>query len=121
MVLHTELERKLPGRWLEKVDKAEIIEYPNECKSKKGVMDFILKKWFGSPFSEESKFVTKYHATLRQSFPGDIVMENSEDYVMNELAKTKAKLRHISQTLETQNQFLRLIVQVCTHFILKIF
>lgn len=48
-------------------------------------------------------------------------MENSEDYVMNELAKTKAKLRHISQTLETQNQFLRLIVQVCTHFILKIF
>lgn len=55
MVLHTELERKLPGRWLEKVDKAEIIEYPNECKSKKGIMDFILKKWFGSPFSEESK------------------------------------------------------------------
>ncbi|XP_066151154.1 transient receptor potential cation channel subfamily A member 1 isoform X2 [Euwallacea fornicatus] len=95
VVLHTELERKLPRRWVDKVDKSEITEYPNECKTKKGVMDFIMKKWFGSPFSEES----------------DIVMENSEDYVMNELAKTKSKLRQISQALETQNQFLRLIVQ----------
>ncbi|CAG9763418.1 unnamed protein product [Ceutorhynchus assimilis] len=96
VVLHTELERKLPRRWLDKVDKCEIIEYPNEfSKNKKGFLDFILKKWFGSPFSEES----------------DIVMECSDDYVMTELEKTKTKLRHISQALETQNQFLRLIVQ----------
>ncbi|KAL1517881.1 hypothetical protein ABEB36_001587 [Hypothenemus hampei] len=95
VVLHTELERKLPRRWLEKIDKNEVIEYPNECKNKKGIMDFILKKWFGSPFSEDS----------------DIVMDNSEDYVLVELDKTKHKLRHISQTLDKQNQFLRLIVQ----------
>lgn len=39
-------------------------------------------------------------------------MENSEDYVMNELAKTKNRLKEISQAIDTQNQFLRLIVQV---------
>ncbi|XP_050311925.1 transient receptor potential cation channel subfamily A member 1 isoform X2 [Anthonomus grandis grandis] len=95
VVLHTELERRLPRRWLEKVDKDEIVEYPNESKSKKGIVDYIVKKWFGSPFSED----------------GDIGMDNSEDYVMTEITKTKNRLRQLSQTLEQQNQFLRLIIQ----------
>ena len=43
---------------------------------------------------------------------GDIVMENSEDYVVSELEKTKKKLKDISQAIDTQNQILRLIVQV---------
>lgn len=41
-----------------------------------------------------------------------MVMESSEDYVVNELDKTKKKLKEITTALETQQQFLRLIVQV---------
>lgn len=32
VILHSELERKLPQMWLEKVDKTELIEYPNEVR-----------------------------------------------------------------------------------------
>lgn len=39
-------------------------------------------------------------------------METSEDYLVSEIEKTKRKLREISTVLETQQQFLRLIVQV---------
>ncbi|GBP92291.1 Transient receptor potential cation channel subfamily A member 1 [Eumeta japonica] len=55
VVLHTELERKLPTFILEKVDKNELIEYPNNKKCKLGFFDFIVRKWFCNPFSEESK------------------------------------------------------------------
>jgi len=55
VVLHTELERKLPHVLLEKIDKAEQIEYPNERKTKMGFLDFILRKWFCNPFSDDGK------------------------------------------------------------------
>lgn len=53
--MHTELERKLPAFLLEKVDKMEIVDYPNESKCKMGFLDTILKKWFGNPFSDDGK------------------------------------------------------------------
>lgn len=64
VVLHTELERKLPQMWLEKADKSELIEYPNNQKSKLGMFDFVLRKWFCNPFNDDSKsqvyFITKH-------------------------------------------------------------
>lgn len=42
----------------------------------------------------------------------EMVIDSGEDFVAVELEKTKRKLRQISRTLETQQQFLRLIVQV---------
>lgn len=59
VVLHTELEQKLPHVWLEKVDKLELIEYPNETKLKLGFIDSMLRKWFSNPFTEDSK--SKYN------------------------------------------------------------
>lgn len=56
VVLHTELERKLPQMWLEKADKNELIEYPNSQKCKLGIFDTVLRKWFCNPFNDESKF-----------------------------------------------------------------
>lgn len=53
VVLHTELERKLPHVWLQRVDKMELIEYPNDTKCKIGFLDFILRKWFSNPFTED--------------------------------------------------------------------
>lgn len=41
-----------------------------------------------------------------------MVMDSGEDYVVAELSKTKRRLREITAALETQHQFLRLIVQV---------
>lgn len=58
VVLHTELERKLPSMLLERVDKCELIEYPNDVKCKLGFLDSILRKWFGNPFSDEGKVNT---------------------------------------------------------------
>lgn len=55
VVLHTELERKLPAVWLEKVDKCELKEFPNESKCKLGFMDSVLRKWFCNPFTDEGK------------------------------------------------------------------
>lgn len=55
VVLHTELERKLPRRWLEKVDKTELIEYPNETKCKLGLLDIIMRKWLCNPFNDDGR------------------------------------------------------------------
>lgn len=39
---------------LEKVDKNELIEYPNnKCKS--GFLDLMLRKWFCNPFTDEGQ------------------------------------------------------------------
>lgn len=57
VVLHTELERKLPHVWLQRVDKMELIEYPNETKCKLGFCDFILRKWFSNPFTDDCKLL----------------------------------------------------------------
>jgi transient receptor potential cation channel subfamily A protein 1 len=55
-VLHTELERKLPQFLLEKVDKMELIEFPNDTKCKLGFLDTLLRKWFWNPFSDDGKY-----------------------------------------------------------------
>ncbi|XP_058054410.1 transient receptor potential cation channel subfamily A member 1 [Anopheles bellator] len=99
VVLHTELERKLPQMWLEMVDKMELIEYPNEKKCKLGFLDSVLRKWFCNPFTDE------YKGGL------DLVLDNTEDYLALELEKQKRKLRDITCALDTQHQLLRLIVQ----------
>ncbi|XP_052892549.1 transient receptor potential cation channel subfamily A member 1 [Anopheles moucheti] len=99
VVLHTELERKLPQMWLEMVDKMELIEYPNEKKCKLGFLDSVLRKWFCNPFTDDYKGGIDY------------VLENTEDYVAVELEKQKRKLRDIGTALDTQHQLLRLIVQ----------
>lgn len=99
VVLHTELERKLPQIWLEKVDKMELIEYPNETKSKLGFFDSVLRKWFCNPFTDGG------NASL------EMVLDSNEDYVSTELDKQKRKLREIGSALEAQHQLLRLIVQ----------
>lgn len=54
VVLHTELERKLPQIWLEKINKNELIEYPNEDKCKLGFFDYFLRKWLCNPFNESN-------------------------------------------------------------------
>ncbi|XP_069968385.1 transient receptor potential cation channel subfamily A member 1 isoform X2 [Bactrocera oleae] len=98
VVLHTELERKLPQSWLPKVDKVELIEYPNNTKCKLGFLDFILRKWFSNPFSEDSSIDT-------------ISFESNDDFINNELERQRRKLRDISRLLDQQHQLLRLIVQ----------
>ncbi|XP_045509568.1 transient receptor potential cation channel subfamily A member 1 [Colias croceus] len=97
VVLHTELERKLPAFILEKVDKSEVIEYPNTSKSKLGFLDTLLRKWFCNPFTEDAGL--------------DLVLESSDDYMACQLEKQKFRLREISRVVEQQYMLLRLIVQ----------
>ncbi|XP_041448534.1 transient receptor potential cation channel subfamily A member 1 isoform X2 [Drosophila obscura] len=98
VVLHTELERKLPHVWLQRVDKMELIEYPNETKCKLGFCDFILRKWFSNPFTEDSSMDA-------------ISFDNNDDFINAELERQRRKLRDISRMLEQQHQLMRLIVQ----------
>ncbi|EDV39668.2 uncharacterized protein Dana_GF10143, isoform D [Drosophila ananassae] len=98
VVLHTELERKLPHVWLQRVDKMELIEYPNETKCKLGFCDFILRKWFSNPFTDDSSMDA-------------ISFDNNDDYINAELERQRRKLRDISRMLEQQHQLVRLIVQ----------
>ncbi|CAH2035066.1 unnamed protein product, partial [Iphiclides podalirius] len=97
VVLHTELERKLPRMLLEKIDKHELIEYPNSNQCKLGFLDFILKKWFCNPFTDNTGL--------------DLVLENNEDYILVELNKQKQRLRDMKKLLEQQYMLLRLVVQ----------
>ncbi|XP_050537848.1 transient receptor potential cation channel subfamily A member 1 isoform X2 [Daktulosphaira vitifoliae] len=96
VILHTELERKLPQVLLEKIDKTEQIEYPNERKTKMGFLDFILRKWFCNPFSDDAI---------------EMVLENNENDLTDEIDKVKDRLKVITSSLETQQTFLRLIIQ----------
>ncbi|XP_058838842.1 transient receptor potential cation channel subfamily A member 1 isoform X3 [Topomyia yanbarensis] len=120
VVLHTELERKLPQMWLEMVDKMELIEYPNEKKCKLGFLDSVLRKWFCNPFTDDSKGGVKKNMfnLNRKLIPYylstggiDFVLDSHEDYIVSELEKQKRKIREIGNSLDVQHQLLRLIVQ----------
>lgn len=120
VVLHTELERKLPQILLARVDKMELIEYPNDTKCKLGFLDTVLRKWFCNPFSDDGKVDFAYSNTnngkrINSSFSSagwEMVLDSGEDYLTSEMEKHKRKLKEISAALETQQLFLRLIVQV---------
>ncbi|EDX09774.1 GD12958, partial [Drosophila simulans] len=119
VVLHTELERKLPHVWLQRVDKMELIEYPNETKCKLGFCDFILRKWFSNPFTEDCKLSGKRSGTRSIQYTSNfyaasmdvISFDNNDDYINAELERQRRKLRDISRMLEQQHQLVRLIVQ----------
>ncbi|KAF6200610.1 hypothetical protein GE061_005053 [Apolygus lucorum] len=96
VVLHTELERKVPQVLLEKVHKTELIVYPNENKCKMGFIDQLLRMWLCNPFSEEGL---------------EMVLENNEDYVSEEITKMKNRLKEMSKSMDNQSQLLKMIVQ----------
>ncbi|XP_053956221.1 transient receptor potential cation channel subfamily A member 1 [Anastrepha ludens] len=98
VVLHTELEHKLPQMWLQKIDKMELIEYPNNTKCKLGFLDIFLRKWFSNPFSEDSTMDA-------------IAFESNDEFINVELERQRRKLRDITRLLDQQHQLLRLIVQ----------
>lgn len=123
VVLHTELERKLPTIWLERAEQTELIEFPNNQKCKLGIFDIILRKWFCNPFTDECKYLFCF-STFRNNFllinffflylaNMDINFDSNEEVVADELEKQRRKLREITSSLEQQHQLLRLIVQVC--------
>lgn len=103
--------------WLERVDKMELIEYPNTLKCKLGFFDFILRKWFCNPFTDDGE-ITQF-LLYENNFENwlylatvDMMMDNNEDYISEEMEKQKKKLRDISNVLDNQHQLLRLIIQV---------
>lgn len=119
VVLHTKLEQKLPAVWLERVDKMELIEYPNTSKCKVGIFDIILRKWFCNPFTDDGKLDIKYNIEYEGNINiscyrlgSDIMMDSQEDFLTEELDKQRRRLKEIGTTLEQQHQMLRLIIQV---------
>lgn len=68
VVLHTELERKLPRFMLEKVDKMELIEYPNNECSRLGFIDMVIRNWFCNPFNEDGRSSQARAATVQRHY-----------------------------------------------------
>uniref|UniRef100_T1JBU7 Ion transport domain-containing protein n=1 Tax=Strigamia maritima TaxID=126957 RepID=T1JBU7_STRMM len=102
--LHTELERKLPQFLLNKVDKDEVVIYPNNaCQSCTAVRKNNL--W---------NFIYKYLG-VGMSKPKQTILQldnyQEEDIYFDELIKHKQKLKDITKSLEHQQQLLRLIMQ----------
>lgn len=113
VVLHTELERKLPHIWVSKVDKMELIEYPNDCCDKLGFFDILLRKWLYNPFNEGKleNNLLNIITYLYDSDNLDINFDNNDDFVSMELERQQNKLAFISKILDQQHNLLRLIVQ----------
>lgn len=100
----------------------ELIEYPNTSKCKVGIFDFILRKWFCNPFTDDGKplkrcFIQYLKKIMHLYIVAgmDLMMDTNEDYLTEELDKQRKKLKDISGTLEQQHQLLRLIIQVWKH------
>ncbi|XP_077302598.1 transient receptor potential cation channel subfamily A member 1-like isoform X1 [Arctopsyche grandis] len=96
VLLHTELEGKLPQCILDRVDNNYLIEYPNEAKCKSGILDFVLRKWFYNPFTEEGL---------------DALVEKNDDLLIVELEKQKRRMKNMTRVLDQQHKLIRLIVQ----------
>ncbi|XP_062571452.1 transient receptor potential cation channel subfamily A member 1-like [Saccostrea cucullata] len=88
--LHTELERRLPARLLEKVDKMKYKEYPNKC----GKMVKVFKD------------MMEAETTTPSACGGE-----EPGYLKTELFKQKNRLKEISMNMERNYEMLKLIVQ----------
>ncbi|XP_069176074.1 transient receptor potential cation channel subfamily A member 1 [Procambarus clarkii] len=98
--LHTELENKLPEVLIQRVNKSELLVYPNYCGGTR-ILHRILSAFnFACPMSDK----------------GYADMEGTEsvgrdDYLWEELEGQRKRLRDISATLDQQTKLLRLIMQ----------
>ncbi|XP_060594443.1 transient receptor potential cation channel subfamily A member 1-like isoform X2 [Ruditapes philippinarum] len=91
--LHTDLERKLPFKILDVVDKAEYTFYPNKCI---GHLEKIFSKM----------------SFLGDNFEGDAERTLSHNaLVYEEMYKQKKRIKDISSHLDKQYELLRLVVQ----------
>lgn len=91
--LHTNLERKLPLKILNFVDKSEYTHYPNKC------MGHLEKIWSKMSFLGDSLDVDLHKTTSHQ------------ERVYQELYKHKLRMKDITSNLSKQYELLRLIVQ----------
>ncbi|ROT68773.1 Transient receptor potential cation channel subfamily A member 1 [Penaeus vannamei] len=97
--MHTELENKLPEMIIRRVNKSELVIYPN-CRKGTHLMNKILSAFnFACPFSDKK-------GTELESADSA-----GDDYLWEELEGQRRRLRDISAVLDTQTKLLRLIMQ----------
>ncbi|XP_076335183.1 transient receptor potential cation channel A1 [Tachypleus tridentatus] len=97
---HTDLERKLPEKFLKLVDKMEVYEYPNRTNVSSYLWSTI-HSWFASPQEDSEQ---------RSPHLVDGITDTSDD-LSEQLHEQKKKLSEISKVMSEQLQLLRLIVQ----------
>ncbi|CAB3379362.1 Hypothetical predicted protein [Cloeon dipterum] len=121
VILHSELERKLPQMLLEKVDKIEVIEYPNDSKCKRNFLDRIFRQWFFNPFIDEvgvnNESRNEYDLSgappdrtmkhLKKNLQSEII----DDDVLEELEAQRRLLKDVMAKLDSQQYLLRLVLQ----------
>ncbi|XP_059479839.1 transient receptor potential cation channel subfamily A member 1 [Neocloeon triangulifer] len=122
VILHSELERKLPRMLLERIDKMEVIEYPNDSKCKGNIIDRIFRQWFFNPFTDElavkSDGRNDYRLTgaqpdrTMQHFKKSLQSDTPiDDDVLEELDSQKRLMKDVLAKLDSQQYLLRLVLQ----------
>ncbi|XP_074641347.1 transient receptor potential cation channel subfamily A member 1-like [Tubulanus polymorphus] len=100
---HSELERKLPRKWLEKSDQVTYQVGPNgrghECL---GILKYILTM----PFTLETKTNADEYQNMDEK-----LRSSQQAIIYEELYKQKLRLKDLTTTIEKQYSLTRLIVQ----------
>ncbi|KAK6188192.1 hypothetical protein SNE40_004425 [Patella caerulea] len=92
--MHSDLERKMPQRLFEVIDKTSYRIYPNKCKS------LLINLWSKVTWSGDND--------------GNACMDpfsKQNTYIYEELFKQKQRIKEVSNTIEKNNNLLKLIVQ----------
>nr|XP_053649072.1 transient receptor potential cation channel subfamily A member 1-like [Cherax quadricarinatus] len=98
--LHTELERKMPEVIIQRVNKSEVLVYPNSsgCKT---ILSSVLSAFnFACPMNNISRSAVE-----------DVECGSSEKYLCEAFNVQRKKLRDISAVLDQQTKLLRMIMQ----------
>ncbi|XP_063697805.1 transient receptor potential cation channel subfamily A member 1 [Culicoides brevitarsis] len=98
VVLYTEIERKLPQAWLNKLNKVNLLEYPNKDIQKLDFISFILRPWLSNCMFEKKQDPVFLHDKQDKLFQQQTV-EQTEN------------LREICRMLDQQHHLLILIIQ----------
>ncbi|XP_066946629.1 transient receptor potential cation channel subfamily A member 1 [Macrobrachium rosenbergii] len=94
--LHSDLESKLPEVIIKRVNKSELIIYPNHSKCQKMVNRILGALLYSSPVDEKEVETLEMH---------------KDDYLWEELECQQQRLHGISKELDKQTQLLQLIMQ----------
>ncbi|KAH9388462.1 Transient receptor putative cation channel sub A member 1 [Tyrophagus putrescentiae] len=104
--LHTDLERKLPRKFIQLTDKKEIYEYPNRCCGSSLFFLFYSKYILNRP-----------NKMAMTSSRGPNMTQHQHDFVnfkancLYQMGQHRKKLRDLARHSELQLELLRLIVQ----------
>ncbi|MPC29038.1 Transient receptor potential cation channel subfamily A member 1 [Portunus trituberculatus] len=98
--MHTDLENKLPEMLIQRVNKTEVLVYPNAMCGPNWIHRILSALKFASPMSSSNDVDSEAQES-----------KSAEEYLWEEIEDQKKHLKNMSGVLDQQTKLLRLIVQ----------